>query len=98
MHIALEISHRDRIAGAGRTQELAVLKAVLLPYRASVAAVQGMQGAAVVAHEGVARVEAQPGKRGQLAPPDLAAALRLVAGDPALVGRGADLAPLHCRL
>src|SRR3954470_2401776 len=98
MHVALEVAHRDQVADRRRDRKLAVRELVLLPDRAAVAAVELVHGAAVVAHERIARVDLDARERGELARPDLAAVRHLEAGHPPLVGGGAYLAALHYRL
>src|SRR5439155_1894018 len=70
MHIALQVADRDGAAGSERDRELPVRQLVLLPHRAAVAAVERMHGAAIVADESVARIEADAGERGHVARPE----------------------------
>src|SRR2546427_5004345 len=98
MHVALQVADRDGAAGSERDRELPVRQLVLLPHRAAVAAVERMHGAAIVADESVARIEADAGERGHVARPERLAVRYLVAGDASLVGGGAHFLSLDRRV
>src|SRR5436190_10664031 len=96
VHEAREVADDDRLSLGKRLSQLSVGKLVLLPDRLAVAAVERVHRTFVVTDVRIARVEADPGRRGKLSRPDLAPARHLVAPHPPLVSNSADFAPLQC--